>query len=416
MRRPRAPRAALALTVLGALALLGALAAGCGTNFEMPTEHRGNRAIPADKSYQVVSAWTGFDRVQDILITQRFGSQLFILFARPQPDPMSEATAAVYPMTQKEPIPGTSFLHLHNAVALAAGGDGAGGRLNRIYALDRGDTCQARIRPDTVYANCAEDVEGAPPPPGLPRPPVWDRHITNLNIYPRVREYGLLGGDTISTFADTTFADVLGIAADYQGQVYVAGTAIILEPDVSNPRIRTRQFESRIYRYARGPRYLGIQPPDRLLPGATWHRDTTWQVIEGSGVGSVQNPHRIDWMLTPNGSRLYASDFNKNWIQVLSDQQSSTGYFALDGAATGTFFYQADDVAADEQGFIYVCDTGNRRVLRYGPDNPFIQRVDISDVGGTGPLVRPVAVAANDTLVFIADPGYPAVFKMRRRP
>jgi len=25
-------------------------------------------------------------------------------------------------------------------------------------------------------------------------------------------------------------------------------------------------------------------------------------------------------------------------------------------------------------------------------------------------------VAANDTLVFIADPGYPAVFKMRRRP
>jgi len=117
-----------------------------------------------------------------------------------------------------------------------------------------------------------------------------------------------------------------------------------------------------------------------------------------------------------NGSRLYASDFNKNWIQVLSDDQASTGYFALDGAATGTFFYQADDVAADEQGFIYVCDTGNRRVLRYGADDPFIQRVDISDVGGSGPLVHPVAVAANDTLVFIADPGYPAVFKMRRRP
>jgi hypothetical protein len=414
MRRPFSPRAVLALTVLGALA------AGCGTNFEMPTEHRGGRGIPADKSYQVVSAWTPdgqnpFDRVQDILVTQRFGSQLFILFGRPLPDPSSEATAAVYPMTQKEPIAGTGFLHLHNAVALAAGGDGAGGRLNRIYALDRGDTCQARVRPDTVYA-CSLDVEGAPPPPGLPRPPVWDRRVTNLSIYPRVREYGLLGGDTISTFADTTMADVRGIAADYQGQVYVAGTAIILEPDVSNPRIRTRQFESRIYRYIRGPRYAGINPPDRTLPGANWHRDSTWQVIEGSGVGSLQNPHRIDWMLTPNGSRLYASDFNKNWIQVLSDQQSSTGYFALDGAATGTFFYQADDVAADEQGFIYVCDTGNRRVLRYGADDPFIQRVDISDVGGTGPLVRPVAIAANDTLVFIADPGYPAVFKMRRRP
>ena len=77
MRRPLSPRAALALAVLGALA---ALAAGCGTNFEMPTEHRGGRTIPADKSYQVVSAWTPdaqnrFERVQDILLTQRFGSE-----------------------------------------------------------------------------------------------------------------------------------------------------------------------------------------------------------------------------------------------------------------------------------------------------------------------------------------------------
>jgi hypothetical protein len=400
MRRPPAPRATLAL------AAVAALAAGCGTNFEMPTEHRGGRGIPADKSYQVISVWTSMARVQDILITQNYGSQLFILFGRPVPDPASEATAAVYPMTQNAPIAGTSFLHLHNAVALAAGGDGAGGRLNRIYALDRGDTCQARMRPDTLYA-CSVSVRRASPDTTW-----WDRHVTDLSIYPRVREYGLLGGDTISTFTDTTMADVRGIAADYQGRVYVAGKAIIEVADVNNPRILTRQFQSRIYRYLRGPRYGSIY----ALPGANWHRDSTWQVIEGSGIGSIQNPHRIDWMLTPNGSRLYVADFDKNWVQVLSDDQPSTGYFALDGAATGVFFFQADDVAADEQGYVYVCDTGNRRVLRYAADDPFIQRVDISDVGGVGPLIRPVAIAANDTLVFIADPGNAAVFKMRRRP
>jgi len=40
--------------------------------------------------------------------------------------------------------------------------------------------------------------------------------------------------------------------------------------------------------------------------------------------------------------------------------------------------------------------------------------VDISDVLGTGPLMNPVAVAANDTLVFIADPDLSTVFKMSR--
>jgi len=37
----------------------------------------------------------------------------------------------------------------------------------------------------------------------------------------RVREYGLGGGDTLSTFTDSTIAQPLGIAADDQGRVYV---------------------------------------------------------------------------------------------------------------------------------------------------------------------------------------------------
>ena len=404
MRPVRALGAALAL------AALAAPLAGCGTSFPLPTESR-RTSFPVDSSYQLISPWTGMANVHDILLTQTYGQQLFILFSRPVPDDTnSHGSAHLYPLTQPNAIPGTEFLHLNNPVALAAGGDGAGAPLRRIFVLDRGDTCVARANPRTGKLPCTPfgpvpgDTTGG-----------WTGGVSNLFHYSRVLEYGLLGGDTLSTFTDTTMADVAGIAADAQGRVYVSGIAIILEADISNPRIVTRQFESRIYRYERGPRYPGVVPPDRRMPGANWHRDSTWQVIEGSGIGSVMNPHRIDWLQTPDGTSLYVSDYGKNWIQRLSDDQPSSGFYFIDGAETGAFFYQAEDVAVDADGFVYVCDTGNRRVLRYAADKSFVQRVDISDVGGSGPLVRPVAIAANDTLVYIADPGSSIVYRMRRR-
>jgi hypothetical protein len=388
---------------LRALAALGALVAlaGCGTKFDLPTERRENRAIPADKSYEKLAAWPGMDRVRDLLLTQKYGSQLFILFERATPDTFSHGEARRYALTLPVPIPGTDMLQLNNPVALAAGGDGTGSPLNRVYVLDQGDTCEARANP--VTHQCGDISNG------------WSLGVSDLFHYWRVREYGLRGGDTLSTFTDTSMAFVRGVAADSRGRVYVAGMAIILVPDISNPRLLTRSFESRIYRYERGPRYPGVVPPDRRMPGANWHRDSTWVVVEGSGVGSIMNPHGLEWMDSPSGSALYVSDYDKNWIQRMSDTQSSTGFYQIDAAETGTFLFQAGDVAADASGFVYICDTGNRRVLRYDSAKEFVQRVDLAAVGGIGPLVNPVAVAANDTVVFIADPGNSTVLKMVRR-
>ncbi|HEY6866401.1 MAG TPA: hypothetical protein VI792_04035, partial [Candidatus Eisenbacteria bacterium] len=260
--------------VLGAALALAGLAAplaGCGTDFPMPTQSA-RKNFPVDKSYQLLAAWTtpttgvpNMQFVRDVLLTQTYGQQLFILFSRPVPDDTnSHGSAQLYPLTKPEPIAGTDLLHLNNPIALAAGGDGTGAPLRRVYVLDRGDTCVARANPYTHNTGCF--------PAGPDTTRGWTGNISNLFHYSRVLEYGLLGGDTLSTFTDTTFADVAGIAADAQGRVYVSGMAIVLETDQSNPRITTRQFESRIYRYLRGPRYPGITPPDRHMPGANWHR------------------------------------------------------------------------------------------------------------------------------------------------
>jgi hypothetical protein len=389
------------LFAVAVLAALIGLAAGCGSKYDLPLEVRVRNSFPVDKSYKAVMIWSGMDHVRDIVLTQRYGSQLFVLFERPVPrDLTSHGQAYAFPLTRSTPILSTAFQHLDNPAAMTAGGDGAGAPLNRIYVLDQCDTCVARGHQYTEdVANypqhCNTDVGG-------------NGEVTDLFHYWRVREYGLLGGETLSTFTDTLMGYVEGIAADYDGRVYVAGSAIVQAPNVENPHLSTRMFQSRIYRYVRGG-------GDVHMPGASWHRDETWEVVEGSGIGSVQNPHGMQWMYSAGNPGLYVSDYDKNWIQRLSDGQSSTGIYQIDGAETGAFLFQARDVSVDEAGFVYVCDTGNQRVLRYDGEKNFIQRVDIADVRGTGPLRRPVAVAANDSLVFVADPDAGLIYKLQRR-
>ena len=60
-------------------------------------------------------------------------------------------------------------------------------------------------------------------------------------------------------------------------------------------------------------------------------------------------------------------------------------------------------------------DAGNLRVLRYDPDGNFVQRVDRNPDDVTAPLVRPVAVAADNRQVYVADRGAGQVLRYWRR-
>ena len=398
-------RRAIAVLLVLTVGALAALSGGCGGAYKLPTETRKDRVIPSDKSYQMIATWTGMDGIRDILLTQGAGTQLFLLFnhggagTAPRGEVFSYARSK--PTGPQAPIPGIGFPTLFNPVALCSGGDGASAANNRIYVLDQGDTCLARANPTS---GACGDTTGR-----------WNFRISDLGLYWRVREYGLLGGDTLSTFTDTTMAFVNGVAADAQGRVYVSGLAIVYLEDPVDPRLRTRTQQWRIRRYLRGLRYPGIVPADRLMPGANWHRDTTWTVEEGSGIGTVVDPRGIFWG-PYGGSTFFASDFGKNWIQKLSDQAPSTGFYQLDGSQTGTTFNGALDVTVDLQGYLYIADTGNRRVLRYDPDGLYVQRVDVENDASGNALANPVTVAADDSLAFVGDAGASEVIRYKRRP
>jgi hypothetical protein len=392
--------------ILALLVLAGGFA-GCGGNFKLPTESR-DRLIPSDKSYQMVATWTGMHGIRDILLTQGMGTQLFLLFnhggAGTAPRGEVLAYARLKPSGPQAPLPGIVFRELFNPTALCAGGDGGGGASNRVFVLDEGDTLLARTNPGThIYG----DTTGTET--------IWrgkwrSPNLSDLGLYWRVREYGLLGGDTISTFTDTSMAFVHGIAADAQGRVYVAGPLLAFVRDILNPTITTRTFLWRVNRYVRGPKYPGIY--DGYMPGCNWHKDTSFVVLDGSGTGTVQDPRGIFW--GSFGPSLYVADFGKNWVQRMQDE-IPVADFKIEQAA-GMSLYGPLDVTADVKGFIYAVDTGNQRVLRFDGSGEYVQTVNVEKDAYGQLLVSPVTVAADDSLVFVGDAGLSEVIRYKRRP
>lgn len=377
-----------------------AFLAGCGTRFDLPTETANNRAIPTDGSYQMIATWSGMDGIRDLLLTQGSGTQLFLLFNWGGTGPGPRGEVRLYALSRPSPIPGVSFATLFNPVQICLGGDGGSSTANRLFVLDQGDTCLARSNPSTGTCTAGGGFNG---------------RVTNLEYYWRVREYGLLGGDTLSSFTDTTMVFVHGVGADARGRVYVAGTTVVYLPSQVDPRLRFRVFQYRINRYARGPRYAGVTPADRNMPGANWHRDSTWVIEEGSGIGSVNDPRGLQWTAAGGGG-LYAADFAKNWMQRLSDVQSTSGLFYADGAASGLPMLAPTDVAVDLSGFSYVTDNGHQRVLRFDPGGNYVQRVDVEPNTAGLPLLDPIALTADDSLVYVADRGRKEVVRYKRRP
>ncbi len=376
--RPVLALAALALAVLP-------LAAGCGADFPLPTETRTGRGFVSDQSYQMVATWVFADPAADVLLTQGPGSQLFLLFNRPGTGTAPRGEVYGFAIKARPPTPaplaGIEFQRLFVPVAMCA-------NRNQIFVLDRGDSA-------------------------LARDPATGR-VGDLSLTWQVREYGLLGGDTLSAFTDTSMAFVRGIAADDQGRVYVAGSAIVLIPDQQNPSIRTRAFEFRIRRYLPVAPGTGADP---FMPSTTrWVRDLTYRIEEGSGVGTVNDPRGIYWLgaASPGGSALFAADFGKNWVQKLSDAQTSTGLYRID-ADSSSALSGPEDVTADLSGYVYLADTGNRRVLRYDPAGEFVQRVDVEPDADGLPLADPIAVAADDSLVFVSDRVTRKVIRYERR-
>jgi len=392
---------ARSILAVAAVIVLGALFAGCGAKYDLPTERRLGRVVPGDNSYQMIATWHGMSGIQDALLTPGIGTQLFLLFN----NGIGAAGNGVFDYFLSRPQRlGHSMTGMLNPYAVTFGGDGGGGAANRIFVLDQGDTLNAKqeyVPRDTCTVNCDTTVH-----------PIPRRYIADLGKYWRVREYGLLGGDTVSTFTDTTLVFVSGVAADAEGSVYVAGVASVLTA-ASQQGLFNRSLVYKVYKYRRGPKYAGVFPFDGTMPGAMWHRDTTYFHTEGTGVGFVRDPRGIAWgAYAPTA--LYIADYGNSSGQKVSDTDT-TGYFRYEQDDAGVLLAGPLDITADVGGYVYIADTGNHRVLRYSPGGSFVQRVDIEpdDQGAT--LLTPVAVAASDSIVYVADRGRSEVVRYQRR-
>jgi hypothetical protein len=407
MRRP------LLLPLL-ALALLAPLS-GCGTSFQLPTERPRAIGVPTDSSYAMIATWTGFDNVRDVLLTQGPGTQLFVLFndgllaGQPPTLPIQpHGEVRLYALSKPTVIGAPYFLPLtglYSPIAVASA-------QNKLFVLDEGDSCKARY--DVRRGTCEPDQDTTSAT-GHP----FRHQIFDWRAVWRVREFGLGGGDTISTFTDSTFARVTGVAAGEDGFVYVAGTVAVLDTNVLDQRDRTKKFASRVYRYARGPRYFGLVPDslnrDINMPGSNWHRDTTWIVLDGSGTASVFDPSGI-YFSRWDGQSLFISDRGNGAAKQVSVATNNLGLLKVDGSTTGANFNTPDDVFADLDGYFYVLDRGNRRVLRYDArTGEWIQRVDVENNAQNEPLLDPISIAADDSLVFVADHDRGKLVKFKRR-
>lgn len=368
------------------LLLAAAIAAltGCGTAFDLPTENRSGRLVPSDHSYQMSATWESMTGIQDVLLTQGTGTQLFLLFQNPGVGTSTRGSVDGYALRGRPPVPpglGLNFHPLFNPHALCAAN-------GNVFVLDQGDTTLAR--------NPA------------------DGKVSDLSTYWRVRQFGLLGGDTISTFTDTSLAYVQGVAADDQGRVYVSGTGIVLIPDPQDPRILTRSFKFRIYRYKPVAPGTGADP---YMPGTSrWVKDNSYVVEDGSGLGTLTDPRGLYWSGSSvlGGPALFAADNGKGWVQKLSDATSSTAFFMIE-SGDGSVLTGPTDVALDLQGYIYVADTDGLRVLRFDPSGAFVQKVNVELDSDGQPLTDPVGVAADDSLVYVADRAAAKVVRYERR-
>jgi uncharacterized protein (TIGR03663 family) len=182
-----------------------------------------------------------------------------------------------------------------------------------------------------------------------------------------------------------------GMAVDPEGFIYVA--------DTNNHRI------------------VKLSPTGQVVQtlDSTWWRDVTnWKpgclndanLPLASADGQFCEPWGLD--VGPDG-KLYVADTWNHRVQVFSPSGEFIGKFGTFGQISGSAssapaqFYGPRDVALDQQGYIYVSDTGNKRVQVF--DNDFNHAFSFGGPGIVeGRLDEPVGLTiAHPDRIYVAD-------------
>ncbi len=129
------------------------------------------------------------------------------------------------------------------------------------------------------------------------------------------------------------------------------------------------------------------------------------------GSEPLENPYGVS--IDPEGNIWVADGFNGRF-QILAPDGTFLETWGTPGSGEGEFNFETifggarigyGDVAWDAAGNIYVVDTGNRRVQKFGPDRTFLLAWG-SEGEGDGQFLKPNSIAVNDQgMVYVSDEG-----------
>jgi DNA-binding beta-propeller fold protein YncE len=208
-------------------------------------------------------------------------------------------------------------------------------------------------------------------------------------------------------------ADAYGINT---GPGMVVGNRI---ETVTNRRILLPTADDDV-RYIESGRYPGryennifYKQPTSLLP----HDDgSAWVVAYGSneivridvnGIikerkrGPLNGFDRPYDLVRGAGGRMYLTEYRGGRVSILSPQGDWQGYIGSKGLGQG-MFVGPQNIAADEDGYIYVVDFGNQRISKFDPDGVFVLSFGKKNAYFPG-LLSPTGIATRNGKIFIAD-------------
>lgn len=184
-----------------------------------------------------------------------------------------------------------------------------------------------------------------------------------------IKRYYFLGGPPRFTFADTSWVEFSGLAADPDLDVYVS--------DAARDRVDKYDAEGR------------------------WVRMVS---SYGTGQGYVIDPQGLAY----SDGALWVSAIGpgRNWVQRL---RPDTTYIAFEGRPIGLDIELStpSDVATNLSGeSVFIPETGKNRVMRFQATGAFQDTVYAPTKRETivdPPLLSPRYLSADDSLVFVAD-------------
>ncbi len=178
-------------------------------------------------------------------------------------------------------------------------------------------------------------------------------------------------------------------------------------------------------RYVESGRYPGMldkqtlyRQPTSVLPledGSVWvaaYGSNELVRIDVNGIvrqrqrGPIQGFDRPYDIVRGLDGRLYVSEYRGNRVSILSKNGDWQAYIGSKGRSNG-MFVGPQNLAVDDEGYLYVVDYGNQRVSKFDPDGAFILSFGEKTVSPSGipfnGFLSPTGIAAKDGRVYAAD-------------